>query len=465
METSNLLQGPFAREQFDPKAYAQDLFAAQQGEDIRTLRQKLSKLQDAADCRIKETIFNNYPDLIRTAKAIAKLELETAQLKAMLNDMSSTVRRLSSLNISYDVQSEQDGCILETLPARPSSGMSKTTKDLNQLITERRFEEAVAALQELNAKEDEDVLQMMSHRLVKVLLAELNVIVLQQQDVKFIVSLLSRLGASVKAARVFLRSQSCLLAKQINNLRFEEDIVIFITFLTSAVIETIQRSFFDFLACFTDAVLSMFVSWANHEVVLYTHSLESHLSTVHSVQVLCRCVALIIDKWNELAPLGLGMLFRIYAVVAQIFSRWSLRYLRRNQYKLLIEIQRDEWCSSYGAATVSARQCGEILCSYAKHAHKFQSIEVKLADKCVATSLAKIEEFVKWYYHKVAEAVGSRPLSQPQIQGLCIDLKFLEDNVSAEVSSILGIKGKLLATSLQSVFVTASQSLKDKLKK
>ena len=29
-----------------------------------------------------------------------------------------------------------------------------------------------------------------------------------------------------------------------------------------------------------------------------------------------------------------------------------------------------------GAATVSARQCGEILCSYAKHAHKFQSIEV-----------------------------------------------------------------------------------------
>ena len=106
----------------------------------------------------------------------------------MLNDMSSTVRRLSSLNISYDgtaaslsllvpvfkfamlravvftaqsdvlcaaftqlvVQSEQDGCILETLPATPSSGMSKTTKDLNQLITERRFEEAVAALQGLS---------------------------------------------------------------------------------------------------------------------------------------------------------------------------------------------------------------------------------------------------------------------------------------------------------------------------
>ncbi|KAI0095053.1 hypothetical protein BDY19DRAFT_881048 [Irpex rosettiformis] len=171
---------------------------------------------------------------------------------------------------------------------RDARWISDFSDDLTVAIALRRFDDAVALVQEGESKAPSmpilaAKLTPLKTSLTSSLLQSLALPSNRKSNIVHLIGLISQLGAGAAARSTFLNSRAEMMRKRVRMITFEGDIVSYIGDLATVIFTAIKHTADWFLASFKEnEVSSSFVQWAKTEVEKYA---EMFRKQVYSLDV------------------------------------------------------------------------------------------------------------------------------------------------------------------------------------
>lgn len=350
---------------------------------VSTAEQYVAELH-ARDRLVKEElksyVTQNYSLFIDTSKEIVSIESSMLKLSDMFGQYKSSIRGMSELSLGL-TDEKQKGDDLQRNKSVESItlegdllAIEELAEDLRTLIYQRKFPQAVDAIEEVRSKIEtmrnqkappdalEDSNESLQHlqsvevkvdmragQLVDMLVDELKATSLHKHSERsLVVRYLKRLGREQSALDVVLLTRSADIKLAVRQIKFQGDISVYVNELVSCVLTGIAAVYTDVKALFNDEnVISAVMVWAVKELEIFVEVFDKQ--AYHSEDVLGKlgqCMHHVFTAANQLEKSGLSLSF----LLARLLTPGVVDVIQKGYAtisRLVSEQQKEEkWITS-----------------------------------------------------------------------------------------------------------------------
>eukprot|EP00455_Lapot_gusevi_P037091 TRINITY_DN4136_c0_g1_i1.p1 TRINITY_DN4136_c0_g1~~TRINITY_DN4136_c0_g1_i1.p1 ORF type:complete len:758 (-),score=220.96 TRINITY_DN4136_c0_g1_i1:88-2361(-) len=348
----------FGNSSFDVKRYINDFFVSHGIGKATHEKEELEERKKLTSQALKNYVTDHYRKFIDTSKEIVNIESDMISLSNLLSDYRSVMKALQQTRLSQDNNTEKKSRAKldsddDEPPPRPRGEeeiqkhsvahedmqvLEELAEELGGLIYERKFEQAVSIIETALERMDElDARAVFSARpavdqrieqLVELLSFDLQSGTIKPGDRRRLLSYLIRLGQIDKALSTFLQTHSLAIKADIRKIKFQGDLAVYVTDLSSLVTQHLTAIAAEFRRLFSDRnVLSSFITWTLEEL--------DHFSSLFSRQVfqadnypvskIGECLKIAFVSFKSLESHGLRLSF----VLAKNFTAPLLELMER----------------------------------------------------------------------------------------------------------------------------------------
>ncbi|XP_021293217.1 exocyst complex component EXO84A [Herrania umbratica] len=374
----------FKASQFDPDAYLLSKCHAMTEKEIKHVCSHLLELRKASAEEMRKSVYANYTAFIRTSKEISVLEGELLSMRNLLSTQAALVHGLAEGIILDSLSTGPEDSEAEDISDVENTKLTKTEKwfvefldTLEVLLTEKRVEEAMAALAEGEqlAKEAKSKQTLSSDALLKLKNA---LSVLRQKlvdqlaeatcqpfthgaELRSAVLTIKNLGDGPRAHTLLLNSHQQRLQRGMQSLRPSSTSYggAFTSALSQLVFSTIAQAASDSLAVFGEepAYSSELVTWAIKQTEAFALLLKRHVLALSAaaggLRVATECIQICLGHCSLLEARGLALspvLLRLFRPSVQLAFSANLKRIEQSSAALAAA---DDWVLTY--ASVGAR--------------------------------------------------------------------------------------------------------------
>ncbi|KAJ6238967.1 exocyst complex component 8 [Anaeramoeba flamelloides] len=329
--------------------------------EIREQSKLLEKEKKKASESVRDSVSKDYPSYIETAQEISKIEQDLIRIKRILQENSNCVSTMETITILK--QTEND------LPKKKISDEQKDNINktwswlfdapdkLEQLISERNFEQAVELLYHVRIFVDKNFEKIgkyeefrkkrfpqIKENLAKNLYIELKEYSQNEEKSREIVKLLIKIGREERAREILLESRSNIIKKEIKALNLEGDIFVYVTQVSEIVFRCLAQACDDFQHSFEDnQKISSLIDWIGKEVENYTTILTRQLLHNENFQIIMECVEQAHKYCNGLEKKGVSFKFLLKRKFHPLIVKSLKNEIKHRINEITKNISEDDW--------------------------------------------------------------------------------------------------------------------------
>mmetsp|Transcript_30257 Transcript_30257/g.48891 ORF Transcript_30257/g.48891 Transcript_30257/m.48891 type:complete len:869 (-) Transcript_30257:584-3190(-) len=472
MRMQDLLE-EFCDDSFQAEAFAKARFESMTEETVRKYTSELLRLKDFSALKLKSSVYGNYEQFIRVSKDISCMEGDMIHLRNMLGETTQLLKALQQISLApdpslLDAEGMQLASMTRTVVERRDD-LLDLSDELDVLIAERRFDEALAMIDKaepkLDALDDAIVgrkirreIDDRSARISSLLCEDLLSATISKAQAARIVNNLIKLGQADRARSMFLRSRSNFVSMEIRKLKLQGDVSVYAGELSAVLFTAIKNTLVEYRTLFGGGpLMSTFVVWVIGELTRFAAVLKRHVFPSGNLVVMGECVQTAVAHCKRLEPRGLSLSFYVVKSLEEGLAEAVRQYAQRVQTALTTAMQTDAWSakevpavsladdpsegSGLGrshkvALTESGRQCYGAVHRYIQHVAPLLSLKSVYHD--IENGLAVL--FTR-YVDQLKQHMLSSDLSDNQSFGIMADAYYCAEDLLPRARTHLQNKG------------------------
>ena len=279
---SNLTESisQYMRSDFVPRDHVNEIFSKEGITKATSFRQELESKTANTSAALQEFVTENYGKFIETSKEIVHIESDLLNMSAMLNAYGAGIKEMQIQGMQFGKRNGGKdnfnvACVQQV--SEDVQALNQLVDELEGLLVDRKFEQSVAIIETAYEKLDEldqkavksgkFLLDAKMEKLVEMVSIELQAPTLKSSDRRRFTQYLIRLGHPDKALQVFLQNRSQAIKADIRKIKFQGDLSVYISELSTVVTTAISTTCTDFRKLFADRdMMSGFIVWAVSEL-------------------------------------------------------------------------------------------------------------------------------------------------------------------------------------------------------
>ncbi|KAL3654162.1 hypothetical protein CASFOL_003843 [Castilleja foliolosa] len=414
----------FKTTNFDPQSYVTNHCGAMSEKAIRHLCIHLVGLKKASAEEMRKNVYANYASFIRTSREISDLEGELVSLKNLLSTRANIIHTIAD---GVRVESLQDGSVssrdeaieLELRETNKSDDwFTQLNENLEILLAERRFDEALSALDEGERALDQKSLP------ASTLLSFQNMILQTRQkladqlaestcqastngfELRSSVQAMKQLGDGPRAHNLLLKSHHQKLNRNMQLLQPTSSShgTSYTTALSHLVFSTIAQASNDSLAIFSDepAFTSELVTWAVNQTEAFARLIKKNVIAAPAasgcLRVVTECVHICLGHCSLLEDRGLALCPTLLRMFRPFLEQALSASLKRIDLCTAAIAAMDDWSMNYppmAARSWVSASVGSVVASQQKlssSAHRFNTMIQELCEDIGSLEILHLSE-------------------------------------------------------------------------
>eukprot|EP00002_Diphylleia_rotans_P012472 TRINITY_DN2439_c0_g1_i6.p1 TRINITY_DN2439_c0_g1~~TRINITY_DN2439_c0_g1_i6.p1 ORF type:complete len:594 (+),score=77.43 TRINITY_DN2439_c0_g1_i6:187-1968(+) len=408
----------------DPERYTNQVFARDTIEKVKATYESLEKQSERGTVALKQNVYENYPVLISTSRAIAEMEADMLDVRNCLQEFQATVKGLQQTSLvppkfseATDVSTSKDSSQRPsaTTSSKVLAELSKLMDDLDVLIKIRKYSGAVdllssgrKTLKELNASitqaiMNEKTMQLdhMEQVLIEFIAKDLRNPTITKSEMRKFIAFLQKLEQEPMARDLYLKSRSDWIKREVRYIKFSGDILSYASELSRITFAAIASTCKEFTSCFPDKLgFSSFITWAVNEVHDFGASFNRQVFHSDNFGVMARCTEIPKIHCKQLQLLGVDLLPTLEPIFTPSISEAITVFMNNFKSSLSKQMEDEVWLPKD--------------CTIKEDGTKQNALTVKLTDSgrfLVTTTIAFLNDIkpltsIKLYAPLVSSLVG-----------------------------------------------------------
>lgn len=321
---------------FDPLLLTRRLFTEHETEEIRGMVAELQEQKRASGVQVRQEVHAHYPQFIAATRHIQQLEADMLAMRQLFARQQATLLQMSTAAAEGDDAANlflaRVRCLQDATAAPAPRGASATSErerrlcdEVDALVAECRFEEAVAALEAAagGGKKRGKGIPLATSDLSPALRERVEAVTVPlvrqlrrpesygggTESTAFL-NLLMRLGKEEEARETMLEARRESYETVVKRVQLDGDVEAYVSRLARVAIAFILSASKEYRLCFPEpSTASAFVVWAMKALSLFASIFRRHVHSSNDPTVVAACHAVAQEHCLALENEGLALSF------------------------------------------------------------------------------------------------------------------------------------------------------------